>query len=134
MGPSLDDRTVRSKSCSSCGERFQHVTGFVSLDGEPHAVYFAACHGEPESEVQIDVVLGTWGVEPPVDDHQTFSYRLGADGAVAADATLAVTSDAPVGRRLSRAEALAHPWMRSSRDVIEFLADSDPTIRDTVSG
>ena len=98
---SFNGRTVRNQSCLSCGETFQHVTGYINDEGGDYAVYFAACHGHPEHEAQIDVVLGSWGVEPPIDEHLTFSCRLRPDGATAADATLATTSDSPLlGERL----------------------------------
>ena len=104
MPLSFEDRTVRNGSCRSCGEDFQHVTGFINDEGGAYAVYFAACHGHPEHEAQIDVVLGSWGVESPVDDHLTFSCHLRSDSAMAADATLATTSADPMlGERLTRA-------------------------------
>ena len=40
----------------------------------PHSVYFAACHGHPEHEAQIDVVLGTWSSDD-ASDHFTFSLN-----------------------------------------------------------
>jgi hypothetical protein len=133
MPLSFQERTVRNKSCASCGEDFQHVTGFINDEGGACAVYFAACHGHPEHEAQIDVVLGSWGVEPPVDDHVTFSCRLRSDSAMASDATLATTSDDPMlGERLSRAEALAHPRIQEFWAVVDFLALSDPTINGSV--
>lgn len=135
MPLSLEDRTVRSKSCPACGEDFQHVTGFINDVGGAYAVYFAACHGHPENEARIDVVLGSWGVEPPADDHLTFSCHLRSDSAMAADAALATTSDDPMlGERLSRAEALAHPRLPEFWAVVDFLAEFDSTIQSSVYG
>jgi hypothetical protein len=135
MPLSFDGRTVRSQSCSSCGEAFQHITGYINDEGGSYAVYFAACHGHPEHEAQIDVVLGTWGVEPPIDDHLTFSCDLRPDSAMAADATLATTSDSSLlGKRLTRVEALAHPRLQEFWAVVDFLAESDPTINSSVYG
>jgi hypothetical protein len=135
MPLSFDDRTVRNTSCETCGQDFQHVTGYVNVEGGAYAVYFAACHGHPEHEAQIDVVLGSWGVEPPIDDFLTFSCTLRPDGAVAVDATVATTSDdALLGIRLLRAEALAHPRVEDFWAVVDFLAQSDPTIHATVYG
>jgi hypothetical protein len=78
MPLSLDERTVRTQSCVSCRESVQQVTGFINDEGGAVAAYFAACHPHPEHEAQIDVVLGTWGVDPPADDHLPFSCRLQA--------------------------------------------------------
>ena len=134
MAFSLHDRTVRKRSCPSCGQAFQHVTGFIDdAEGWAYAVYFAACHADPEDEAQIDVVLGTWGADPPIDDHVTFSCRLRADGAMAVDATVAMSADAPsLGHRLTRYEALRHPKAGEFWAVVDFLAEADPTIRDAV--
>ncbi len=135
MQLSFDGRTVRTQSCSSCGQDFKHVTGYLNdLDGA-YAVYFAACHGHPGHEAQIDVVLGTWGTDEPVDDHVTFTCRLGPEGASADDATLATTSDSTLlGERLTRADALMHPKIGDFWTVIDFLAVSDPTIKHSVYG
>ena len=130
---SIQERTVRNKRCESCGDDFQHVTGFINDEGGAYAVYFAACHAHPEHEAQIDIVLGSWGVEPPIDDHLTFSCRLRPDRAMAVDATLATLSDDPLlGRRLSREQALAHPKVSDFWMVVDFLAASDPTIHNAV--
>jgi hypothetical protein len=132
---SVDDRTVRDKRCDECGDMYRHVTGFIKDDGGAYAPYFAACHGHPEHEAQIDVVLGTCGVEGPVDDHVTFSCRLRPESAMAVDATIAVDTDDPLlGKRLSRAEALAHPSIDAFWAVVDFLGASDPTIHDAVYG
>jgi hypothetical protein len=131
----FDDRMVRAKSCASCGQAFQHVTGYLNDEGGAYAVYFAACHGHPGHEAQIDVVLGSWGEDPPIDDHVTFSCRLLPTGATVEDATLATTSDSPLlGLRLTRAAALAHPRVAEFWSVVDFLAESDPTIHLNVYG
>ena len=133
MSLSFEERTVRNKWCASCGEDFQHVTGFINDDGGACAIHFAACHGHPEHEAQIEVVLGSWGVEPLVDDHVTFSCRLRSDSAMVSDAALVTTSDDPMlGERLSRADALAHPRIQEFWAVVDFLAESDPTINRSV--
>ena len=135
MAFSFDDRTVRDRTCSSCGAAFRHVTGTIDHDGSAYAVYFAACHGEPEGEAQIDVVPGTWGADPPVDDHVTFSCRLRSDGAMAVDATVATAADDRLlGRRLTRDDALADLRVAEFWAVIDFLAGSDPTVHDAVYG
>ena len=134
MAFSFHDRTVRTKTCPSCGQPFQHVTGFINdAEGWAYAVYFAACHADPEDEAQLDVVLGTWGADPPIDDHLTFSCRLRSDGAMAVDATVATRADAPsLGQRLTRDEALRHPRAGEFWAVVDFLAEADPTIHGTV--
>ena len=135
MQLAFDDRTVRITTCSSCGLNFEHVTGFLNNHDGAYAVYFAACHGHPGHEAQIDVVLGTWAADEPGGDHVTFSCRLRPEGASLDDAPLATTSDSTLlGDRLTRVEALRHPMVGNFWTVIDFLATSDPTIEHSVSG
>lgn len=135
MALGIDDRTVRDKACDSCGEAFHHVTGFIKDSDGPYAVYFAACHGHPDKEAQIDVVLGSWGYDPPIQDHLTFSCRLRPEGASLADAPLASSSDsAMLGVRLSRQDALDHPRVSDFWEVIDLLAECDESINLSVHG
>ena len=135
MSLRIDGRTVRDRTCTSCGEAFRHVTGFINDAAGPYAVYFAACHGHPDREAQIDVVLGSWGYDPPIQDHLTFSCRLRPDGASLGDAPLASSSDSgTLGRRLSREDALDHPRVGDFWTVIDLLAESDESINQTVYG
>jgi hypothetical protein len=66
----IGDRTVRRQTCERCGRRYEHVTGFVYDDADAHSIYYAACHGRPEHDTWIDVVLGTWGDDDD-EDHVT---------------------------------------------------------------
>ena len=125
----ITERTVRRSDCPECGSTFDHVTGFLHLDADPYATYFAACHRHPEPEVQIDVVLGTWGTGDAAD-HVTFSCRLRRAGAMLVDATVATDSDDPIlGIRLTRAAALVHPRLSHLWDVIDHLSTADAAIR-----
>ena len=38
------DRQVKTHTCHCCRGERQVATGFVYRDGEPHAVYYAACY------------------------------------------------------------------------------------------
>lgn len=129
----ISDRIVRQKTCSDCGASFEHVTGFVVDGNNAHSVYFAACHGHPKHEAQIDVVLGTWAGDE-AEDHVTFSSILRRDGAMAVSATVAIDGNLEfLGRRLSRDEALAHPWVAAFWQVVDLLATEDPTIKEHVA-
>lgn len=132
----IDERTVRDRLCQECGLRYDHVTGFVKRDGSPLAVYFAYCHGHPEHEAGIDVVLGTWGVEA-YTDHVTFSCLLRSHGAMTVDATVAVegAGDDPIlGQKLTRATALVHPWIADFWAVVDAIATGDKSVAQTVYG
>jgi len=106
----VDERTERLRPCLDCGGEFPHVTGYVCDSDGPVAVYYASCHGHVGSAAWLDVILGTWGVDPPAQDHVTFSCELRDIGAMAIDApvTLSHTTDV-LGVVLTRAEALSHP-------------------------
>jgi hypothetical protein len=124
----ITERTVRQVDCPSGGTAFEHVTGFLSDARGAYATYFAACHRHPEPEAQIDVVLGTWGTDETVD-HLAFSCRLRGSGAMIVDATVATDSEDPViGRKLSRDDALVHPWLARFWAAIDFPAAWEPTI------
>jgi hypothetical protein len=53
------DPTVRSISCSGCGEEHPSVTGFVLNDGAAYAIYLADWHPR-HGEAYVDVVLGSF--------------------------------------------------------------------------
>jgi hypothetical protein len=125
----VGDRTVKSVRCDRCGRTYGHVTGFVWNDGEPWAVYFAACHGHPEHEAWIDVVLGTWG-EDDAAGHVTLSCRLAVEGAQAVDGPVAVEGTSGIlGERLNRDDALAHPRIGDFWDVVDAIAAQDQDVR-----
>jgi hypothetical protein len=130
MTLSIGERTVDKQTCDECGRPYDHVTGFVYDDGDAHSIYYASCHGHPEHEAWIDVVLGTWWADD-VDDHVTFSCRLRAQGATAVDASVAVKGEAEFfGKKLSRDEALGHPLVDSFWSVVDLLAAEDDSVVD----
>jgi hypothetical protein len=125
---SIGERTVREQACSSCGRAYAHVTGFVYAEGDAHAVYFAACHGHPDHEAWLDVVVGTWGGDE-AGDHVTFSCRLRGDGATAVDAPVAVEGKGRfMGRRLTRDEALADSRVDAFWRVVDLVALEDSAV------
>src|SRR5437763_5202650 len=124
----IEDRTVRLRECPDCTRPYEHITGFVVNDGVAHSIYYAACHGHPEHEVWLDMVLGTWGKDNG-DDHVTFSCQVRREGAAAVDSTVAVAGESDLfGRKLTRAEALAHPWIADVWAVVDALLELDETI------
>ena len=53
---------------------------------------------------------------------------------MAVSATVAIDSDVGIlGRKLSRDEALAHPWVATFWQVVDLLATEDPTINGHVA-
>jgi hypothetical protein len=128
MALTIDERTVRPKTCERCGRSYDHINGLVHEDGDAHSIYFAACHGHPEHDAWIDVVLGTWG-DNDVQDHVTFSCELRSEGAAAVDATVAVEGASDLfGRKLTRDEALGHPLVETFWQVVDLIAVQDPAV------
>jgi hypothetical protein len=132
----ITERTVRDGLCGDCGRHYNNVTGYVSRDGQAFAVYFAYCHGHPEHEAGIDVVLGTWGLAEGISpDHVTFSCLLRPQGAMAVDATVALNRGAEgpmLGVKLTRSMALAHPWAADFWAVVDTVAETDQAVHESV--
>ena len=125
----IGDRTVEESACQSCRRSYDFVKGFVWRGDEPWAVYFAACHGHPQHEAWIDVVLGSYGADD-YSDHVTFACRVWAEGAAAVDAPVAASGKAPMfGRLLSRDEALKHDRLTDLWQIIDALSEQDPSVR-----
>lgn len=124
----ISERTVQRSACPTCGHAADHVTGFLHVGDVALGAYFAACHRHPDREVQMDVVLGTWGTDDATD-HVTFSCRLRRTGAMLVDATIVTTSHKPIlGAQLTRDEALAHPRIDDFWDVVDHVSTADPTV------
>ena len=125
----ISKRNEQLRPCPDCGLEFPHITGFV-LDGDgPRAVYFASCHTHSEKAVRIDVILGTWGGDPPAEDHVTFSCELRITGAMALDAPVTLTEKRPVlGAVLTRNEALTHPRAAEFWAIIDLISTEDPAV------
>jgi hypothetical protein len=133
MDLSYDERKVQVVTCSSCGETYERSVGLLNNENDAYAVYYADCHGHPEHEAQIDVILGTWG-ESDFSDHITFSCTLRSDGARAQDAPLATRPGELNGACLTREAALAHPRVAEFWLVIDFVSEHDETVVANVLG
>jgi hypothetical protein len=140
--PALDttDHTIETRFCDDCATHYVRVTGFVhEPDGGPTlASYYAVCHGHPEHEVALDLVLGTWGSDDE-SDHETYSCILRSAGAMAVDPYVTVSfpseDDVPawMGRPMSRDEALGSPRIATVWSIIDALAEGVAPITEQVS-
>lgn len=133
------NRTVAEIRCDHCAEPFQRVTGFVYRDGEAHAVYFASCYHHDGHEAFIDAVFSpTW--QDGVDDHVTFGCRVGSlererePGASLVTGGAAFADKPLFGRKLSREDALSHPFLGDFWAVVDHILVNDPLVRDHVYG
>ncbi|GIH10990.1 hypothetical protein Rhe02_90570 [Rhizocola hellebori] len=131
-------RGRKTKVCECCGQPSERTWCMVRRNGQPYAVYFAACydHRGEVRETWVDVVFGTWGDGADYGDHVTFGCRFGPvsnsdlPAATAVDAA-AVASDGPLyGHKLSREEALAHPRIADFWQVFDFVLETDPLVHE----
>ena len=133
------ERSVELKSCDACGRGFTLIKGFILDRGDAHAVLFAALHDHGEREAWIDVILGSFGSED-FSDHITFGCRVGpVQGQPEPAATLVPAAEpygeaSLFGQKLSRDEALAHPWVSEFWRVVDFALFNDADIHVHVYG
>src|SRR5512143_2168351 len=106
------------KQCSCCGGITTTLTRFVHRDGDAHAVYFASfAELHPEAVVTVLLGLGEWGEGSTRDQRLAFGLRIWLEGkqfqvGVVDAGDLGWPEPSLLGRRLSRAEALGHPWIK----------------------
>lgn len=142
--PALDttDHTVETQHCAECDTHFMRVTGYVHApDGGPTlASYYAVCHGHPEHEIALDLTLGTWGDDAP-DDYETFSclIRPAPQGVRAVNpfVTLSFGEEeeipAPLGRPMSREDALASPRITTVWAIVDALIEAVDPIAEQIN-
>ena len=134
-----EERTVAAKSCTSCGRDYTLVKGFIFRGEDPNSVFFAALHDHDGHEAWIDVILGTFGSDD-FTDHITFGCRVGAVADQNEPASTLVAAAQPFGqsslfgRKLSRDEALEHPWLPLFWEISDFVLLADPDVRRHVLG
>ena len=141
MSLSFDEtHVVERHECRDCGRHYRLVKAFVARGDEAVAVVMTALHvHDGLHEAWIDAILGTFG-DDDVHDHVTFGCRVGAvqsqpdPGATLVDAAQPYADDGIWGRRLTRSEALAHPWLPQYWEVVDFVLVEDPVIEHHVYG
>jgi hypothetical protein len=85
------------------------------------------------------VILGTWD-EGGFADHVTFGCRVGpVAGSPMPAATLvnggAVASDSPIyGRKLTREDGLAHPWLPAFWAIVDTILERDQLVHRHANG
>lgn len=124
-------------SCDCCGAVSTRLSVFVADDERSRAAALAYCsppHGDQPSEIWIDVVLGTWG-SGDASDHVTFGCRYGpiegqqTDACTVTDAARFANEGGTIlGHRLTREEALSHPWLAEFWGVVDLVLTQVPQI------
>lgn len=124
---------IQQRTCGECGNTHEKATGFVLNDGDAHAVYWWYWYPH-ENQAFVDATLGSWH-EPNYPDHVTFGSRIGkVDGYSGPQCTLvlpqtSLKNETLLGRKLTREEALQHPWVDSFWSLVDWLVENDPLLR-----
>jgi hypothetical protein len=124
-----------SSRCDCCGGLTVKLTRFVHRDGDAFAIYYATyANNHPDHEIAMLVSLGDWGDSATPDDRAAFYCRIRPSGdsyeVMLGDAASSPWADAAiVGTKLSRAEALRHPWKATAFEVLDSAFPQDPSLQ-----
>jgi hypothetical protein len=121
--------------CDCCDGLTVRLTRFVYRDGDAFAVYYASyANNHPDNELAMLVSLGTWGKGSTASKRAAFYCRVrpteDSYQVMLGDADQSVWRDARiVGARLSREDALRHPWKKTAFEVLDEAFVQDPSLR-----
>lgn len=125
--------------CCCCGRLTTRLTRFVSRDDDAFAVYYAAFSEGHGAEVDAIISLGTWWADEVPPDRVAFAVRISstadAYNVQVTDAGESLWHDAALlGRKLSREDALAHPWIRDVFLVTDHMVTDDAPLIEFLDG
>lgn len=117
--------------CDCCGGLTVRLTRFVHRDGDAFAIYYAAySNNHPQHELAMLVSLGEWGEDSDPTQRTAFYCRVRptADSyeVMLGDAGQSAWGDVDlVGTKLTREQALQHPWKHTAFELLDeaFLKD-----------
>jgi hypothetical protein len=111
------------------------VTRFVYRDGDAYAVYYAAfSDNHPDRVVSMVVSLGEWADDARPDQRTAFALLL-RSGPENYEVTVVDGETSPwhgatiLGRFLSRAGALSHPWLKEVFHVADHVCEADAVVK-----
>ena len=117
--------------CKCCGRTSKRLTRFVTRDGEAFAVYYAMfTEGHDDRKAFVMVGLGDWDEDAlPEEARASFTYQVWfADDVY--QLSLIDPDQSPwdtsyLGRRLSAADARAHPLLQEVFDLSDHILRCD---------
>jgi hypothetical protein len=121
--------------CDCCGGTSTRLTRFVSEDKDAFGVYYALfSDSHPEKRLYGIVSLGEWWEDEVPVSRVAFAFEMWADNdnfnVGITDANESHWSDVEIiGRKLSREEALAHPWLKDVFHITDHMTDDDPEVK-----
>ncbi|HLJ54159.1 MAG TPA: hypothetical protein VKT77_03915 [Chthonomonadaceae bacterium] len=125
--------------CPCCGNRSQTVWGYVRLDGDAHAVYYARwTEGHRERGLTVTVSLGGWG-GGDAGERVTVSMHCRPDPG--GPQIMVIDGEEPpaegaavLGTMLKRAEVVGRPVAKQAFDVVDLVFVNDPRVAGFVYG
>jgi hypothetical protein len=121
--------------CECCGGLTVRLTRFVTRNEDAFAIYYAAySNNHPDGELAMLVALGEWAEDSDPAQRAAFFCRVrvvdGSYQVMLGDAAESPWRDAAVvGQKLSRAEALVHPWKATAFEVLDEAFEQDPSLK-----
>ncbi len=117
--------------CDCCGGLTVRLTRFVYRDGNAFAIYYAAySNNHLDSELAMLVSLGEWGEGSDPSQRAAFYCRVRPTNdsyeVMLGDAAQSTWREADItGAKLTREQALGHPWKAKAFEVLDeaFLRD-----------
>ena len=121
--------------CDCCNGLNVRLTRFVYRNGDAFAIYYVAyANNHPEDEVSMLVSLGDWDDDSDPAERAAFYCRVRPTEesyeVMLGDAAQSMWSDVElVGQKLSREQALAHPWKQTAFEILDeaFIHDKSLT-------
>jgi len=125
----------KTSRCDCCGGLTVRLTRFVSRGGDAFAIYYAVySNNHADNELGMLVALGDWGDDADPAQRAAFDCRV-RPTADSYDVMLGDAAQSPwagaaiVGQKLSREQALQHPWKATAFEVLDDAFAQDPSLR-----
>jgi hypothetical protein len=139
----LNER-IMTFDCPDCGRKSVTVWGWISKDGDAHAVYYAGLMtGHEQASARLSISIGGWGVENPDEENVQSRNWLFMEARPTRDSYEMMVREPEesvyFGKRLlrkamSRAMALASPDLNEFFAVADFVAFNDPAVKSYLTG
>ncbi len=120
--------------CTCCDSNTTSLTRFVKRDGNAYAVYYAF-FTEGHSGLTGLISIGEWGTEKIPKDRYAFGFDMMATDEsyqvmiINAEQTPWGKADI-LGQKLTREEAMLHPWLEDVYEITDLMADRDDEVRE----
>jgi hypothetical protein len=123
----IEPGSLSSGTCDCCGERSTSLTGFVYRDESERAVYYLRWTvGKPDDGAVLAIAIGAWTGDAPPSQRACVGLECQlVDGAPAFRVIDAVDTPwgdvAVLGKKLTRAQALASPLSKEAFAIVDRL-------------